>query len=98
MDLSFARNSEDNNDSDSDNEDRVPAPRRNKFTYRSPPDFQNPLAHSSQAGPAPPVNLWYPRASQPAEENQPASYDRYANYQGSGTPESCSQGKFSTAT
>ena len=57
MDLSFQRNSEDNNDSDSDNEDRVPAPRRNKFTYRSPPDLLNPLAHSSQ-GPAPPVNLW----------------------------------------
>ena len=63
----------------------VPAPRQNKFTYRSPPDFQNPLDHSSQVGPSQPVNMWCPRASQPVEENQPAFYNRYAPQGGPAT-------------
>ena len=89
MDLSFQMsrdgrgNSEENNDSDSEHESRVPTPRHIKFYTRSPPDCNNPLAHSSQFGHAPPVNLWYPRG-QPAEDNRQVYYDRYV-------PESCSQ-------
>ena len=65
-------NTEENNETDSENERRVPTPRRNKFYTKSPPpDFNNPWAHSSQWSHAPPVNFWYP-------DNRQVQYDRYA--------------------
>ena len=67
-------NSEENNETDTEHESSVPTPRRNKF-YTSPPDFNNPWAHSSQFGHAPPVNFW---PVHPAEGNRQVYYDKYA--------------------
>ena len=77
MDLSYNRlNTDDNEHSDSDENDRDATYRHKKFTYRSAPDYGLDL----RVGESQSVEMWRPRNSQPVfEENQPAfgHYDRH---------------------
>ena len=64
MDLSFNRNTDDNEHSDSDENDRDTTYRHKKFTYRSPPDYGLDLT----VGQSQPVETWRPKYSQPVFE------------------------------